>query len=129
MEMKPSLYKAGIYISQSGATIITWVDNMLLISTKGEVAEMKKCIREPFQIKDLENIKFFLHMLVECDREKRTLYLSQQTYLTQILRRFSMENCKGCPTSLDPKTKLHLKAQAEESTDLHTHGEAVGSLA
>ena len=126
--MKPSLYEAGIYISRSGARIIAWVDDLLLIGTKREVAEMKKRIRERFQIKDLGNVKFFLSMLVERDRERRMLYLSQQTYLTKFLHRFTMANCKECSTPLDPKTKLHLKTEAEESTDLRTDQEAVRSL-
>ena len=46
MKMKPSLYEAGIYISKTGATIIAWVDDLLLIGTKGEVVEMKKQIRK-----------------------------------------------------------------------------------
>ena len=83
----------------------------------------------PVRVPDCNrNVKFFLSMLVERDREKRTLYLSQQTYLTKILRRFSMENCKGCPTPLDPKTKLHRRTEAEESTNMRAYQEAVGSL-
>jgi len=128
MKMKPSLYEAGIYITKTGATIITWVDDLLLIGTKGEVVEMKKQIRERFQIKDLGNVKFFLSMLVERDRETRTMFLSQQTYLTQILDRFSLDHCKGCSTPLDPKTKLHLRTEVEESTEIQTYQEAVGCL-
>ena len=67
-------------------------------------------------------------MLVERDRGRRTLYLCQQTYLTKILCRFLMENCKGYSTPLDTKTRLHPRTEAEESTDLHTYQEAVLSL-
>jgi len=51
---------------------------------KREVIEMKKQIREQFEIKDLGNIKFFLSMIVECDRETWTMFLSQQTYQKKI---------------------------------------------
>ena len=67
-------------------------------------------------------------MLVERDRETRTMFLSQQTYLTQILDRFSLDHCKGCSTPLDPKTKLHLRTEVEESTEIQTYQEAVGCL-
>ena len=126
MKMKPSLYEPGIYMSKTGATIIAWVDNLLLIRTKWEVVEMKKQIRERFQIKDLGNFKFFLSLLVEHDREIRTMFLSQQTYLTKILQRCSMDHCKGCSTPLDRKTKLHLRTEVEESTEIQTYQQAGG---
>ena len=76
MKIKPSIYEAEIYISSSRATIIIWVDDLLLIGTKKEVADMKKKICLRSQIKDLGNIKFFLSMLVEHDRKSKTLFLS-----------------------------------------------------
>jgi len=89
---------------------------------------LKKQKLKRFQIKDLGNVKFFLSNLVECDRETRTIFLSKQTYMTQILHRFSMDHSKGCSTLLDPKTKLHLRTEVEESTEIQTYQEAVGSL-
>jgi len=89
---------------------------------------MKKQIHEQFQMKDLGNVKFFLSMLVKRDRETRTMFLSQQTYLTKILHRFSMDHCKGYSTPHDPKTKLHLGTEVEESTEIQTYQKAVGSL-
>jgi len=126
--MKPPLYKASIYISKTGVTIIVWVDDLLLIGRKGEVVDMKRQIHERFQIKDLGNIKFFLSMLVERDREILTMFLSQQTYMTKIQHRFSMDHCKGCSTPLDLKTKLHLRREVEERTEIQTYQEPVGSL-
>ena len=117
-KVKPSLYEAGIYISQSGASIIKLLDDLLLSGTKREVVEMKKRIRERFYIKDLRNFKYFLSMPVERDRERGALYLSQQTYLTKILRTFSMENCKRSSTALNPKTKMHQKNKEKGSTNL-----------
>jgi len=80
--------------------------------------EMKKQIWERFQIKDLGNHKFFLSMLVKQDRETQTMFLSQQTYLTKVLYRFSMVHCKGRSTPLDLKTKLHLRTEVEDSTEI-----------
>jgi len=67
-------------------------------------------------------------MLVERDREKRTIYLSQGAYLTSVLTRFRMENCKGCSTPMDPKTKLHKRLEEEEAADKQLYQEAVGCL-
>ena len=63
--MESSKYKAGIYTTETGATIIVWVDDMLLIGSKAEVTWMKSAISKRFKIKDLGNVKFLLIMLVE----------------------------------------------------------------
>jgi len=75
--IESSKYEAGIYTMRSGATIMVWVDDMLPVGSKAEVTCMKSAISKRFKIKELGNIKFFLSMLVECDRHKRRIYLSQ----------------------------------------------------
>ena len=89
---------------------------------------MKSQIKDRFEIKDLGSVKFFLSMLVERDRKRRTISLSQQIYLLKVLTRFSMENYRGCATPLDPKTKLHQRTEMEEAVNIQTYQEAVGSL-
>jgi len=126
--MESSKYEAGIYTTGSGATIIVWVDDMLLIGSKAEVTWMKSAISKRFKIKDLGNFKFFLSMLVERDRHKRRIYLSQGAYIKKVLTRFKMENSKGCPTPMDPKSKLRNRVPEEEATEKHQYQEAVGCL-
>src|SRR5207237_7276843 len=106
MGMKSSKLEAGIYITKSGVTIIVWVDDMLLIGTKVEVEWMKSAINERFKIKDLGDVKFFLSMLVERDKEKHQIYLSQGAYLKKVLERFGIEKCERCTTPMDSKNKL-----------------------
>ena len=74
-------------------------------------------ISKRFQIQDLGNVKFFLSILVERDCNKRTIYLSQCAYLTSVLKKFQMKNCKGCLTQRDPKCKLHNSLEEEEAAD------------
>ena len=126
--MKSSKNEAGIYTTGSGATIIVWVDDMLLIGSKADVRWMKSAISKRFKIKDLGNVKFFLSMLVECDRHKRRIYLSQGAYIKNVLTRFKMQNCKGCPTPMDPKSKPRNRLAEEEATGKHPYQEAVGCL-
>ena len=123
--MKSSKYEARIYTTESRATIIVLVDNMLLIGTTAKVRWMKSAISKWFKIKDLGNVKFFLSMLVEREHDKRMIYLSQCAYLTSVLKRFQMENCKRCPTPMDPKCKLHHRLEEEEAADKTQYQEAV----
>ena len=101
---------------------------MLLIGTKAEVRWMRSAISKRFKKKNRRNVKFFLSMLVERDRDKRMIYLSQDAYLTSVLKRFQMENCKGCPTPMYLKCKLHNRLEEEEAAEKTEYQEAVGCL-
>jgi len=126
--MESSKYEAGIYTTGSDATIILWVDDMLLIGSKAEVTWMKSAISKRFKIKDLGNVKFFLSILVERDQHKRRIYLSQGAYIKNVLTRFKMENSKACLTPMEPKSKLRNRLAEEEATEKHQYQEAVGCL-
>jgi len=128
MRMQASKFEAGIYTTETGATIIAWVDDILLIGSAEEVQNMRTAICKRFTIKDLGNVKFFLSMLVERDRGRRVIHLSQRVYLEKILRRFRMDVCKGCATPMDVKTKLHTRREGEEAAEKVLYQEAVGSL-
>ena len=111
MCMGASKFEAGIYTRPMGATIIAWVDDTLLIGSAEEVQSIRSAIQYHFTIKDLGNVKFFLSMLVERDRGRRIIYLSQRVYLHKVLKRFRMDECKGCATPMDVKAKLHAKSR------------------
>jgi len=128
MSMRASKFEAGIYTTPTGATIIAWVDDILLIGSAEEVQSMRSAIQRRFTIKDLGNVKFFLSMLVERDRGRRIIYLSQRVYLDKVLKRFRMNECKGCATPMDVKAKLHAKRVEEEAADKVLYPECVGSL-
>lgn len=51
-------------------------------------------------------INWLLRMEVTRDREKRTLALSQTTYIDSLLRKFNMTDCKSVSVSLDPTTQI-----------------------
>jgi len=111
--MWASKFEAGIYTTETGATIIAWVHDILLIGSAEEVQNMRTAICKHFTIKDLGNVKFFLSMLVERDRGRRVIHLSQRVYLEKMLRRFRMDECKRCATPMDVKMKLHSRREGE----------------
>ena len=101
---------------------------MLLIGSTAEVRWMKSAISKRVKIRDLTNVKLFLSMLVERDRDRRTTYLSQGANHTCVLTWFQVENCKRCPTPLDQKCKLDNHLEEEETADKTQYEEAVGCL-
>ena len=126
--MGASKFEAVIYTTPTGATIIAWVDDILLIGIAEEVQSMRSAIQERFTIKDLGKGKFFLSMLVERDRGRRIIPLSQRVYLDKVLNRLRMDESKGCATPMDFKAKLDAKREEEEATDKVLYQEAVGSI-
>ena len=128
MGMSRSQFEAGIYISPSGAILVIWVDDILLIGTKKEVHWMKKQLEERFTIKDLGPVHYFLSMLIERDRQERRVYISQETYLNHILERFDMGECKGCDTPVVAGVKLQKEDRKELEVDKQLYQEAIGSL-
>jgi len=77
MRITRSIYKAVMCISASGATIIVCVNHLLLIRVHKDSGSIKKKICGCFQIYDLGNLRCFLSIIVESDRESRTLFLDQ----------------------------------------------------
>ena len=84
MRMRASKFEAAIYTTPMGATIIAWVDAIFLIGSAEEVQSMCSPIQRRFTIKDLGNVKTFLRRLVERDRGRRIIYLSQRVYLDKV---------------------------------------------
>ena len=57
-------------------------------------------------MKDLDPAKRILGVEIKRDREKRTLFLSQMSYLIKLLDRFDMSDSKPIPTPLTQRFKL-----------------------
>jgi hypothetical protein len=70
--------------------------------------QVKEKLFQKFEMKDLENLHFFLGMEVERDHEQHLVYINQIRYFKEILKHFCT-NCKTIGMPLDPKTKLKKK--------------------
>ncbi|MCO5603290.1 hypothetical protein L7F22_057439 [Adiantum nelumboides] len=73
---------------------------------KHNVAALKGKLNDTFDIKDLGNASHILGMCIIQDRSGGFLYLSQQTYVEKVLKRFNMERGKSLSTPLAPHLKL-----------------------
>jgi hypothetical protein len=70
------------------------------------IDEVQEDIGRIFKITLLGPISWLLGMEVKRNRPKRTLALSQNTYIDSLLRKFNMENCKAVSVPLDPNAQL-----------------------
>ena len=50
---------------------------------------------------DLGEAKQYLGMRIEWDRYAHTIHLNQTRFITKILERFGMQDCKGSSTPMD----------------------------
>ena len=123
------------YVIRTSNTLIIlllYVDDMLLVGSDLQaIGSLKQTLASEFAMKDLGGAKKILGIQIK--RCEGKIFLSQEDYITKILMRFNMENCKSVSTSLAPHLKLskgNSSSSMEEEGDISkvTYSSAVGSL-
>lgn len=107
------------------------VDDMTIARTKKSISLFKTLISNKFEMEDLGEATNILGMTITRDRRKRTISLSQQSYVKNLLQSYDMHECKPVTTPLEPGT--HLAPENEdELRDFaaagHNFRRAVGSI-
>ena len=123
-----------MYIRESdGTMIVLYVDDLLIIGKADAVVEVRAKIAARFDVVCLGPVNHFLGMVIERDRTKGHLYLSQSGYIERILERMGLAECNGVSTPLIPKEKLIPRPkEADDSTEPKAnqqhYQQAIGSL-
>jgi hypothetical protein len=87
--------EACIYKRESGAFLILYVDDILLIGNDVNFLNtIKESLKRSFAIKDLGKAAYILGIKIYRDRSKCLIALSQSTYIDKILKRLRMESAK-----------------------------------
>ena len=68
--------------------------------------QIKAKMGDFLQLVDLGPINWLLGVSVICDIENRTISLSQETYVNQILTQFGLDNTKPVTTPMEPGVDL-----------------------
>ena len=101
-----------IYIKQiknsngkiSFVILAVYFDDMLLVSNDIDFLNAeKKSLCDRFEMTDQGEVHY---MSIKKDRQTRTMYISQQNYVKDILKRFGMEDCKLISTPMDNSAKF-----------------------
>ena len=109
--------------------IAVYVDDTIICSnSKNTLNAEKKNLSNRFEMDDRGEIHFILGMEVTRDRKNKRLTIDQKSYLKDILRRFSMEDCKPVSTPIEPGSKFTKLADGEDVVDETLYQAAVGSL-
>ena len=94
-------------VSKAGkvAVLIVYVDDIVLSrDDHAKINQLKKRIGDDFEIKDLENLKYFLGM--EVARSKEGIFVSQRKYTLDLLTKTSMLGCCPVDTPIEFNCKL-----------------------
>ena len=81
---------------------LLWVDDLILLSNDQEVrSSLITFLRDKYKLTDKGNAEWLLGMAISRDRTKRTITLSQELYVKNLLTRFSSYMDKSNARSFD----------------------------
>ena len=103
------------------------MNNMLILGkSTAHILALKGKLEETYEMTDLGEARWILNMEVLRDRGKRTLKLSQDKYIEEILERHGMADCRPVSTPMAQNQKLTKLTEAE--IDPKDYQRALGSL-
>ena len=74
-------------------------------STSKRMVNVKQELSRKFQVKDMGVLHYFLGIKVLQDDKAGSIWIGQQQYTENILRKFGMGDCKATRTPVDTSTK------------------------
>nr|GEW27362.1 uncharacterized mitochondrial protein AtMg00810-like [Tanacetum cinerariifolium] len=85
----------------------------------------KKLMKDKFQMSLMGELTFFLGLQVK--QKKNGIFINQDKYVAEILRKFRLTDGKSASTPIDTKKPL-LKDPDGKDVDMHTYRSMIGSL-
>nr|GEX41170.1 putative ribonuclease H-like domain-containing protein [Tanacetum cinerariifolium] len=96
-----------------------YVNDIIFGSTKKELCiEFEKLMHDKFQMSSIGELTFFLRLQVK--QESNGIFISQDKYIDEILRKFKYTNVKPVSTLMD-KEKALLKDSDGDDVDVHLY--------
>lgn len=99
-----------LYVRGTGRTtviLILYVDDVLVIGHElKEILAEKRSLSKEFEMTDSGEVTSFLGMKIERDVEGGVLWISQQTYLLDLLARFDMSDGKSSSAPMENRLRL-----------------------
>ncbi|KAL8116222.1 hypothetical protein AgCh_022645 [Apium graveolens] len=89
------------------------------------IKEFKKEMTQEFEMTDLSSMRYFLG--IEVKQDKTSIFMTQEAYANNILKKFKMEHCNPVATHMELGTKIS-KFEGGVSVDRNLYQSLVGSL-
>lgn len=131
-KLDPCVY---IKTDRHALIIITiYVDDILIFSNNEKLkTEFKTSMMNNFKMKDIGNAKNCVGLTITRNRKEGKIWLDQELYIKDILKRFNMSDCNTISNPLDTNVKLSREMcpnTEQEKLEMKSipYQEAVGSL-
>nr|GEV46588.1 hypothetical protein [Tanacetum cinerariifolium] len=103
-----------------------YVDDIIFGSTERSLSiEFEQLLHKRFQMSSIGELTFFLRLQV--DQRKDGIFLSQDKYFSDILKKFGFSSVKSASTSMETHKPLS-KDAAGTDVDVHLYRSMIGSL-
>ncbi|GJW78179.1 putative ribonuclease H-like domain-containing protein, partial [Tanacetum coccineum] len=103
-----------------------YVDDIIFGSTKKSLCtEFEKMMHKKFQMSSMGELIFFLGLQIK--KKKDGIFISQDKYVTEILKKFGFTDVKTASTPMETQKHL-LKDEDGEEVDVHLYRSMIGSL-
>nr|GEZ73452.1 hypothetical protein [Tanacetum cinerariifolium] len=103
-----------------------YVDNIIFGATNKDLCKsFEKLMKDKFQMSSMRELTFFLGLQVK--QKKDGIFISQDKYVAEILRKFGLTKGKPASTPIDTEKPL-LKDPDGEDVDVHIYRSMIGSL-
>ena len=107
-------------------------DTTMTGSSPSLIDKLKHQIGETFEITHLRPVSWLLGLAISHDHPRRTLAISQETYINTIVHRFHLEDAKPLSVPIDANTRLlkeDCSVSDEDKREIKTvpYREAVGA--
>nr|GFB01063.1 putative ribonuclease H-like domain-containing protein [Tanacetum cinerariifolium] len=103
-----------------------YVDDIIFSATNKALCQsFEKLMKDKFQMSLIGELTFFLDLQVK--QKKDGIFISQDKYVAEILRKFGLSKGKSASTPIDAEKPL-LKDSDGEDVDVHTYTSMIGSL-
>nr|GEU93526.1 putative ribonuclease H-like domain-containing protein [Tanacetum cinerariifolium] len=103
-----------------------YVDDIIFGSTNKDLCKaFEKLMQDKFRMSSMGELTFFLGL--QANQNPDGIFISQDKYVAEILRKFGLTNIKSASTPIDIEKPL-LKDPDGEDVDVHTYRSMIGSL-
>jgi hypothetical protein len=108
-----------------------YVDDMLILGKDpSDINRVVKGIEKRWKIKDLGEVNMILGIKVTRDRKSRRIFLDQEGYINEVVKRFRLEQAAPYSTPATTDRAALVKGDGSEpEADQHLYQRGVGSLA
>ena len=104
--------------SNTDMILILYVDDLLILGEDlSKIEDVKRQLSKLYQIKDLGPTSSYLGIRITRDRNARTIWIDQQAYIENALKRFELQDANSTKTPLP--AGIHLE-KSEEPVALDT---------